>query len=143
MATLALQQPIKTFNVKIHKESEQEILSQFQKHAIAEEQNVGDLTLILMRDWTKKHRKAGRVLATETEVLEAAEAEGLKTNKALLIKYRMRGHLSAQGVPTRNGANRMWWTNPDGRVVYDLKKTLTFLRKRNKDPKSRIGKERV
>src|SRR6187431_908888 len=117
MSTTTTRQPIKTFNVKIREESEQEILSQFQKHAVAAEENIGDLTIQLMRDWTKKHRVKGRILATETEVLEAAKQEGLGTNKALLIKYRMRGHLSADDTPKRGTANRMWWTNPDGRVV--------------------------
>lgn len=133
-------QSIRTFKVLILSPRESADLDAFQRVAIACGESPRALTLKLQNEWAKKNKKKGRILAYESEVLEAAAKEGLKTNKATIIKYRTGGYLTR---PNGNRLENLWWTNEDGRIVYDLRATLAFLRRRARSPKSRIAGSRM
>lgn len=113
-----MKQAVKTFSLKMFTQKEEQLFTKFQKAAVFNGKNPRSVILALVEDWTKENNST-RKLVTETELLDELKENGLKTNKALLIKHRRQGNIDG-----------MWFTNEDGRIVYDLKPVLKFFRGR-------------
>lgn len=113
-----MKQAKRTFNLKMFTSKEEELFTKFQKVAIFNGHTPREVLLSLVDDYLRSSSPSIR-LATETEVLEEAQRQGLKTNKALLIKHRTQGNLEG-----------WWYTNDDGRVVYHLTPVIKFLKSR-------------
>jgi len=108
----------KTFNLKMFTDPEVQLFTKFQRIAIYHQETPREVLLEMVRTYVQSHRVKPR-LAFEGEVIAAAHKKGLKTNKALLIKYRTDGNLDG-----------MWRANDDGRIVYELDPVLKFLQNR-------------
>jgi hypothetical protein len=113
-----MKQAVRTFNLKMFNSKEEERFTKFQKVATYNGFTPRDVLLSLVDDYLRESTP-GIKLATESEVLEEAKRQGLKTNKALLIKHRTAGNLKG-----------MWFSNDDGRIVYNLTPVIKFLKGR-------------
>ena len=123
---------LKTFSLKVYTEEELNILEEFQKLAVYNETTPTDELLALMADHNSKIRPKDKTIVTEGELLEKLKNEGFHTNKPLLVKYRREGYLKDED-------GKWWWNNSSSHVVYWYEKIESFIIKRSKNPKSRIG----
>lgn len=110
---------IKTYNLKLQTQKEGQLFNDFKKVTTYHGMTTRDALMKLIAGYTKEARVKVQ-LATETEVLAAAKAKGLNTTKAILIKHRIRGNLDG-----------FWRADADGRIVYEVKPVLAFLKKRS------------
>lgn len=120
---------IKTYRLVVNSEPEKDAIEFLIRSSILKGKNLVD-SVVEHALKTKKEYK-GPKLVTEAELIAEARKAGLKTAKISVIQYRRKGLLKDSKGP--------WvFQNRENKVLYDLDKTLEFLKSRSKAPKSRI-----
>lgn len=119
----------KTYRLIVKSAEDIEAMESLIRQKIVEGKNLVDAVV----DFAKKEKEAysGPRLVTEVELMEEAKKAGLPTAKISVIQYRRKGVLADSKGP-------WYFQNKENKLVYDLDKTLEFLKQRNKAPKSRI-----